>query len=115
MSTNKTFTTKEKADTYENLNPFLQKMYQEFKDLSKKNPDAIISKAKIKIVNRLLEKIQEIFKGKNYADLLDLLDEDDLPQASDVALILSQYQSAMEKFKDEHYGWTGSEHIWFIK
>lgn len=115
MSTNKTLTTKEKANTYENLNPFLQNMYQEFKDLSKKNPDAIVSKAKIKIANRLLEKIQNIFEGKKYADLLDLLDEDDLPQASDVALILSQYQSAMAKFKNEHYGWSGSDQIWYTK
>jgi hypothetical protein len=47
----------------------------------------VISKGKIKIANRLLEKLCTIFEGKSYSDLLDLLDENDLPQASDVALI----------------------------
>ncbi|WP_277560372.1 hypothetical protein [Acinetobacter beijerinckii] len=113
----KYYTTDEKAKKHEYLSPFLNSMYQEFKDLAKKNPDAVISKGKIKIANRLLEKLCTIFEGKSYSDLLDLLDENDLPQASDVALILSQYQSAMEQFKEEHYGWSNSEsdNIWYVK
>ncbi|EJU6114734.1 hypothetical protein N4Z96_004523, partial [Salmonella enterica] len=46
---------------------------------------------------------------------LDLLDEDDVPQASDVTLILSQYVAAMDAFREKHYGWDGSTHDWFIE
>jgi hypothetical protein len=38
-------------------------------------------------------------------EFLDLLNEDDVPQLSDVTLILSQYVAAMEAFKRKYYGW----------
>ena len=51
---------------------------------------------------------------------LDLLDEDDLPQNSDVVLILGQAVAAMEAFKDRYYiyirriggdGWATAENL----
>lgn len=95
--------------------PLLLAMYTEFKELSKKKPDAAVSKSKIKITNRLLEKITVVLNDEKTIEFLDLLDEDDIPQISDVTLILSQYVAAMEAFHKTHYGWDGSEHKWFIK
>ena len=51
------YTTKEKADSYDVTMPLLKAMYVEFKALSSKKPDAAVSKSKIKITNRLLEKV----------------------------------------------------------
>jgi hypothetical protein len=46
-------------------------------------------------------------------DYLDELNEDDLPQNSDVVLILSQTVAAMNAFQARYYGWDGSEHTWY--
>lgn len=109
------YTTKEKADSYDVTMPLLKAMYVEFKALSSKKPDAAVSKSKIKITNRLLEKVREVLEDSSAIDFLDLLDEDDIPQASDVILILSQYVASMEIFHKEHYGLYNSEYQWVIK
>lgn len=110
----KFYTTKEKAQTHDIMTPLLEAMYAEFKELSKKKPDAAVSKSKIKIVNRLLERVKTVLSDEESIEFLDMLDEDDVPQASDVTLILSQYVAAMNAFHGKHYGWDGSNHIWFI-
>ncbi|OLF59343.1 hypothetical protein BTN33_12145 [Aeromonas veronii] len=97
------------------MTPLLAAMYTEFKEISKKKPDAAVSKSKMKIVNRLLEKVRTVLSDEESIDFLDMLDEDDVPQASDVTLILSQYMAAMNAFHDKHYGWNGSNHVWFIE
>ncbi|HDH1461347.1 TPA: hypothetical protein ACT15H_003612 [Klebsiella michiganensis] len=107
-------TTPQKAKTHETTVPLLKAMYQEFKEISKKKPESAVSKSKLKIVNRLLEKIQTVLVDEDSIIFLDLLDEDDIPQASDVTLILSQYVAAMDAFYHKYYGWDGSEHRWFI-
>jgi hypothetical protein len=50
----------EKAELYEITMPLLQAMYREFKELSKKKPEGAVGKVKIKVVNRLLTKCQEV-------------------------------------------------------
>lgn len=113
MSNNKTSI--DKADTHDTMMPLLNSMYEEFKELSKKKPEAAISKNKIKIVNRLLEKVRGILKEEDSIDFLDLLDEDDVPQTSDVTLILSQYVAAMNGFKSKYHGFvSGKGHIWHV-
>jgi hypothetical protein len=114
MSTEKFYTTKEKSQTHETMTPLLKAMYSEFKELSKKKPDAAVGKSKIKIVNRLLERVQTVLSDEESIGFLDMLDEDDVPQASDVTLILSQYVAAMSAFREKYYGWEGSNHTWFI-
>ncbi len=67
------------------------------------------------LVNRLLERIRSVLKDEESIDFLDTLDEDNVPQTSDVTLMLSQYVAAMSGFKNRYYGWDGHEHIWFAK
>lgn len=107
-------TTKNKADSHDTTMPLLEAMYLEFKELSKKTPSAAISKQKITIVNRLLTRISEVLADEESIKFLDMLDEDDVPQMSDVALILSQYLAAMHSFKEKFYGWNGVAHKWFL-
>jgi len=111
----KDYTTKSKAQTHDTMMPLLEAMYSEFKELSKKKPDSAVSKNKIKIVNRLLEKVKTVLSDEESIDFLDLLDEDDVPQASDVTLILSQYVAVMKAFYSNYHGWDGTNHIWFMK
>lgn len=114
MKEKKYFTSVEKVNTYEITLPLLESMYVEFKEISKKKPDSTISKSKIAIVNRLLNKIRFVLNDQESIDFLDLLIEDDMPQASDVTLMLSQYLAAMRTYKEKYYGWDGSDHTWFI-
>jgi hypothetical protein len=115
MEKDKFYTTNEKAQTHDTMTPLLAAMYAEFKELSKKKPDSAVSKSKIKIVNRLLEKVRMVLSDEVSINFLDMLDEDDVPQVSDVTLILSQYVAAMNAFQGKHYGWDGSTHRWFVK
>ena len=108
-------TEKNKADNHDTTMPLLAAMYFEFKELSKKTPSAAISKQKITIVNRLLSSLSEILADEESIKFLDVLDEDDVPQMSDVTLMLSQYVAAMKAFEGKYYGWDGLTHKWFLK
>lgn len=115
MAQNQARTTSTKASTHDVMTPLLAAMFEEFKDLAKKKPDAAVSKSKLVIANRLLHKIREVLADEESIEFLDLLNEDDVPQASDVTLVFSQYVAAMQAFKQKYYGWNGSEHAWFLK
>ena len=95
--------------------PLLDAMYSEFKELSKKKPEAVVSKSKINITNRLLTKVRIVLNDEASIEFLDLLDEDDMPQTSDVTLILSQYMASMKAFHEKYYGWDGLSHTWNTK
>jgi hypothetical protein len=99
----KVTTTSDKTSTHDTTMPLLVSMYAEFKELSKKKPDAAVSKSKISIANRLLAKVRTVLSDEDSIDFLDLLDEDDVPQVSDVTLILSQYLAAMKAFQEKYY------------
>ncbi len=115
MKENLPTTTSDKVSIYETTTPLLQAMYDEFKELSKKKPDAAVSKSKINIANRLLTKIRVVLSDEESIDFLDLLDEEDIPQVSDVTLIFSQYVAAMKAFHKKYCKWDGLEHRWIIK
>ena len=83
--------------------PLLAAMFKEFQELSKKKPDGALNKRKVEIVNRLLRDIHGILEGESTSAYLDLLDEDDLPQNSDVVLILGQTVVAMGTFREKYY------------
>jgi hypothetical protein len=91
-------------------------MHSEFQDLSRKKPDGAVNKGKIVIVNRLLKDSLTILEGEPQRQFLDLLEEDDLPQNSDVVLVLSQYCEAMDQFHNKYYGQDEDyEERWFTK
>jgi hypothetical protein len=95
-------TTNEKVEQYKLLSPLLHAMYGEFQELSKKKPDGQVGKMKAKMVNRLLSPIYEILESEPTRVFLDLLDEDELPNNSDVVLILGQTQAAMSAYSSKY-------------
>ena len=98
------------------LMPLLEAMFREFQDASKKKPDAVLNKKKVEIVNRLLVDVFTILDGEPTRNYVDLLDEDDLPQNSDVVLILGQSVAAIEAFRNKYYGYDsyGGTHRWRV-
>jgi hypothetical protein len=95
-----------KADLYATINPLLKAMYREVQELSKKKPDGTLSAAKVKILNRLLEDVRVVLNDEMALKYLDLIEDDSLPQYSDLVLILSQYSAAMQSFHGAYYGYN---------
>ena len=76
---------------------------QEFDLLSKKKSDAQLNPMKIKMVNRVLKPLNKLLKDELSYKFLDILNEDDMPTNSDVVLIISQYETAIDEFKKKYY------------
>ena len=90
------------AEEYGVLNPLLVAMYGEFQELSKKKPQDVVSKGKVRLVNRILSPVIELLKDEPSRAFLDLLDEDELPENSDVVLMLGQAIAAMKSFRSRY-------------
>lgn len=100
-------TTDEQVKLYLTINPLLKSAYDEVKEFSKKKQDEELNIKKVKMINRLLEKAKVILKDEPTVEFLELLDEDELPTNSDAVLIMSQFISAMNKFRSDHYHLNG--------
>ncbi|MGG5812396.1 hypothetical protein [Falsiroseomonas sp. CW058] len=103
------------AAKHELITPLIEAMFKEFQDAARKKPDAALNKRKVEIVNRVLRDVLEILEDEPSRGYIDLLDEDDLPQNSDVSLILGQAVAAMGAFKEKYHSWNGHEHVWSLK
>ena len=95
--------TEKNIEDYSLLKDMLKSQRQEFNLLSKKKPDDHLNKMKIKMVNRVLEPLNEILKHEPSHKFLDILSDDDMPSNSDVVLIISQYETAISEFKNKYY------------
>jgi hypothetical protein len=96
-------TTEESLKTYLATNNIFCGLIKEIRELSKKKPDAIMSKGKVKIINRVLEDIKDILEIEPEGKFLDLLDDDELPQTSDAVLVMVQYETALKAFKNKYF------------
>ena len=96
-------TTKEKVEIFENFQPYFSAMSKEIADLAKKKHEAIINEKKVKFVNARLQKLREVLKDEPEFEMLELLDDETLPQFGDVVLVLSQYRAAMNQFRERYY------------
>ena len=97
------------------LMPLLDAMYAEFKELSKKKAEGVLSKNKVNVVNRLLNKCRELLCDEPSLEFLDAFDDEQLPQNSDVVLALSQYAAALRQFRSTYYRWVGVRHVWTLE
>jgi hypothetical protein len=109
-------TTEAIVDTYKATYNIFVGLIKEVRELSKKKPDAILSAGKVKLINRVLVDLRSVLEKEPESKFLDLLDDEELPQTSDAVLVMVQYESALESFKNRYYrivrkGYD-SRHIW---
>lgn len=104
--------TKIETDQFEVIYPILDSIYTELKELSKKKQDGALNETKVKLINRVLEKVKELLINEPTIEFLDLLDDITLPTNSDSVLIIAQFKAAMVQFKSKHYTWNGIDYIW---
>lgn len=93
-------------DEYNLLFAMLKSAYVELRDMSKKSPKDSLSLMKVRMLNRILERVKTFLKNEATSDFLDLIDEDTIPSTSDALLLMSQYAGAIENYYKryhEHY------------
>ena len=95
--------TEQNIKDYKLLKDMLHSQRKEFDLLSKKKADGQLNPMKIKMANRVLEPLKELFKHEKSHKFLDTLNEDEMPTYSDVALIISQYETAIHEFRSKYY------------
>ncbi len=95
--------TKKNIEDYSLLKDMLHAQRQEFDILSKKKSDGPLNKMKIKMVNRVLEPLNELLRNEPSHKFLDVLNEDEMPTNSDVVLIISQYEEALQNFSNRYF------------
>lgn len=109
--------TEEQASAYDRLVPMLEAAHREMTELSKKKQDGVVNALKIKMINRLLTELSKVLEHDRSFGFVDMLDEETLPQNSDVVLVLSQWRAALDQYKGKHWGIdrvTG-ERRWFTE
>lgn len=81
----------------------LQRMLQEFAELSKKKPSDAVNTFKLGLVNNLLDIANGIIDvaDRPFEDF-ERFEQDNVPTNSDVVVILSQYRVCMERFFDDN-------------
>jgi hypothetical protein len=106
----KHITTEAIVDTYKATHNIFAGLIKEVRELSRKKPDATLSKGKVKIINRVLEDLRSVLEKETEYKFLDLLDDEELPQTSDAVLVMVQYESALESFKNRYYRIVRNKH-----
>ena len=106
-------TTRAKLEAYLASSDVFEGLIREMRELSKKKPDATLSKNKVQILNRILTDISAVLQDEPEAKYLDLLDDEQLPQNSDAVLVMVQHETALAAFKKRYYLYfTDFEHRW---
>jgi hypothetical protein len=91
------------AQQFDPLEVQLQSFYSEITAISSKKPDNPINKFKLNFINQTFENVNKVL-GDDYLPFPDFrqFDENDLPTASDVVMMLAQYLKCMDRFYSDH-------------
>lgn len=91
----------QEVEKFLKLQPQLNSAYDEISILSKKKPTDSLNTFKLKFINSILTRANEILeeKYKPFPDEFSVFNEDDMPNNSDVVFILSHYLTALEKLR----------------
>lgn len=104
----------EQVDEFEQNKAQLSGLYTEMTILSKGKPNDAINKFKLRFINSVLAKSNEVLgKYRPFADF-EKFDADELPTNSDVVVILSQYLESLEKLKGDNTALYFSQWYWNI-
>jgi len=106
----------ENAILFDKIEDQIESMYSEIGLLSKKKPDGPTNKFKLKLINKLL-KDANLLLGDEYIPFDDFqeFEEDNLPTASDVVMILSQYLKGMNKLRFDNTKYYQGYYYWVLE
>jgi len=92
----------------------LETLHNEVTLLSKKSPVDGVNKFKLKLINGILESANTILGQRKPFEDFAVFDENELPNNSDVTLILSQYLSCMEVIRAANILYYGGWWYWKV-
>jgi hypothetical protein len=104
--------TTEEVQDFERLEQQLHSMLTEMSELSKKRANDGLNKFKLKLVNVLLDRMNNILGEQKPFKDFETFDENDLPTNSDVVVMLSQYAAAIFQFRLENTEWRDHKWCW---
>lgn len=104
--------TVKQVQQFEEVQSQVQALYDEVAQLAKKAPDAPINQFKVSIVNERIVAANGFLTGihRPFADF-DRFDANDLPTASDVAVVLSQYLNSLEGWRSANV--VQRDFVWY--
>ena len=93
----------EHVSLFKAVRPQIDALLDEMRELSKKHPDGVVNKFKLRFINEKLEDAN-VFLSAAYRPLkgFEQFDVNDLPTNSDVVLILSQYMGTLNRWRSDH-------------
>ena len=103
MTRSNNVTTSAKVETFNASSGVFGGLMREIRELSKKKPDATLSKNKVRILNRVLTDIESVLQDEPEAKYLESLDDDELPQNSDAVLVMVQHEKALAAFQKRYF------------
>ena len=107
---------KEQVEIFLKLQPQLKSAYGEIALLSKKKPTDSLNKFKLKFINSILSRANEILEDnyKPFPEDFTLFNEDDMPNNSDVVFILSHYLTSLEKLRCDNIKFSNYKWCWLV-
>ena len=89
-----------KKELYALYVPFFEALYYEFRQQTRRSPDSRVNEYKAESLNRVLVPLKEMMEGEDYAELLGLIGTGDNGMSyGDAMMLLTQYRSALAKFR----------------
>ena len=101
-------------EQFDMLRSLFNEMYDEVNEQKKKKPDSMANAFKVKRINKILTPLYDLMREEPYAEFLELIPEPTEEKAgrgtvetglsySDIALVLSQYRSALSQFYQNYF------------
>ena len=95
--------TKEQINEFEKILAQLRGFYEDINVLVKKSPKDEVDTFKLKLINKVLAKANDIIsESKPFDDFTEFDIDGDMPNNGDVAMILGQYINCMEVVKKDN-------------
>lgn len=108
-------TTNAKVEVFEATSGVFAGLITEMRELSKKKPDATLSKSKVKILNRVISDMLECLQDEPEGKYLAILDDSELPQNSDAVLMMVQFEKALKSFKSRYTEFWCGQTFWITE
>lgn len=104
----------EQINKFEKIQSQIEGLNKEMGILSKKSPNDLVNKFKLKFINQILNEANTFLTG-HYKPLegFDKFDDNDLPSNSDVTMIFEQYLNCLEKLRSDNVTTKEYEIGWF--
>lgn len=106
--------TRDEIATFDKAATQLDSFYTETAILVKKDPKAEMNTFKLKLINKVLIKANEILGDMKPFDDFSEFDLDDMPNNGDVAIILGQYINCLEELRKNNIHMYSGSWYWNI-